>query len=113
MTLLRAVLLFVGCASALQHTGGRLQLPRSASVTSVERPSVSPRVGVPRAGFGGPEKEGGLTRDSEPEEFFKTKGGLSDDMTDAEKFKSPAFFIGIGLIITPFLAGLIALFVAK
>ena len=63
--------------------------------------------------FGGPDPNAGLSRDNEPEEFFKTKGGLSDDMTDAEKFKSPAFFIGIGLIVSPFLVGMIALAFAK
>ena len=114
--MLRRILLLVccaTCASALQLNAGWQQLQRSASVASQARPGIASRLGAPQAMFGGPDPPSGISRDTEPEEFFKTKGGLSDSMSDAEKFKSPAFFIGIGLIVTPFLAGLIALFVAK
>ncbi|KAL1500219.1 hypothetical protein AB1Y20_012888 [Prymnesium parvum] len=65
----------------------------------------------PRAQFGGGEPERtSITRDSEPDDFFKTN---MDDMSDAEKIKSPGVIIGLAILILPFIAGLIALQVYK
>jgi len=56
-------------------------------------------------GGGSPERDG-ITRDNEPEEFFKTN---MDDMTDEEKLKSPVVWGGLLILIAPFLVGAIAL----
>lgn len=50
----------------------------------------------------------GLTRESEPDEFFSTN---TDKMTDAEKI--PIAIAGLVGISLPFIAGLIALYSAK
>ena len=50
----------------------------------------------------------GLTRDSEPEEFFSTN---TDKMSDSEKI--PIAIAGLVGISLPFIAGLIALYSAK
>ena len=70
-------------------------------------PCVAHRAAHPRMQFGGgkPERQG-LTRDTEPEEFFATN---MDDMTDAEKIKSPVVIGGLALLIAPFIVGAIAL----
>ena len=92
--MLRTLLLFVccaTCASALQLNAGRQQLQRSVSAASQVRPGFAPsRLGAPQASFGGPPERSSISRDSEPEEFFKTKGGLSDDMSD---FYGQAVFV--------------------
>eukprot|EP00541_Cyclophora_tenuis_P002330 CAMPEP_0116554976 /NCGR_PEP_ID=MMETSP0397-20121206/7888_1 /TAXON_ID=216820 /ORGANISM="Cyclophora tenuis, Strain ECT3854" /LENGTH=99 /DNA_ID=CAMNT_0004080191 /DNA_START=85 /DNA_END=384 /DNA_ORIENTATION=- len=49
-----------------------------------------------------------LTRDTEPDEFFKTN---TDKMTDAEKL--PLAIGGFLFISLPFIAGLIALYASK
>jgi len=62
--------------------------------------------------FGGkPDTEPkGLSRDSEPEEFFATN---MDDMSDAEKLKSPVVIGGLALLVLPAIIGLIALYASK
>uniref|UniRef100_A0A7S4MDA1 Photosystem I reaction center subunit VIII n=1 Tax=Prymnesium polylepis TaxID=72548 RepID=A0A7S4MDA1_9EUKA len=77
--------------------------------TSTPRLAVRRAVG-PSCQFGEPENKGGLTRDNEPEEFFKTN---MDDMTDAEKLKLPGVWIGLSVLVLPFFAGLIALQIYK
>jgi len=60
-------------------------------------------------GFGlGDEPPKKLTRDSEPEDYFKTN---MDKMTDSEKI--PVALLGLFFISLPFVAGLIALYAAK
>ncbi|GAX24296.1 hypothetical protein FisN_4Lh003 [Fistulifera solaris] len=54
-----------------------------------------------------PEREK-LTRESEPEEFFKTN---TDKMSDKDKI--PIAIAGVAFITIPFIAGLIALYAAK
>lgn len=49
-----------------------------------------------------------LTRDNEPDEFFKSK---MDDMSDGEKL--PIALAGLAGISLPFILGLIALYAAK
>ena len=69
--------------------------------------AVAPMRARPSMQFGGgkPEKQG-LTRDNEPDEFFKSS---FDDLSDAEKLKSPAVVGGLVLLIAPFIVGAIAL----
>ena len=71
------------------------------------QPRGTLRAGVAKMQFGGgkPERQG-LTRDSEPEEFFSTN---MDDMSDAEKLKSPVVIGGLAILIAPFIVGAIAL----
>ena len=52
---------------------------------------------------GGPDTEPkGLSRDNEPDEFFATN---MDDMSDAEKIRSPVVIGGLALLIGPFIVG--------
>lgn len=79
---------------------------------------VQPRVAAPaplralrsarpsmQFGGGDPERKG-ITRDTEPDEFFATN---MDDMSDEEKLKSPVVIGGLIILIAPFLVGAIAL----
>eukprot|EP00527_Entomoneis_sp_CCMP2396_P003389 CAMPEP_0198146992 /NCGR_PEP_ID=MMETSP1443-20131203/32671_1 /TAXON_ID=186043 /ORGANISM="Entomoneis sp., Strain CCMP2396" /LENGTH=102 /DNA_ID=CAMNT_0043811115 /DNA_START=119 /DNA_END=427 /DNA_ORIENTATION=- len=59
-------------------------------------------------GFMGEPERDGLTRDSEPEEFFATN---TDKMSDEDKL--PIAIAGVAAITIPFIAGLIALYAAK
>ena len=52
-----------------------------------------------------PERDG-LTRDNEPDNYFETN---FDKLSDAEKFKQPGVYIGLAILIVPFLVGAIAL----
>merc|ERR1711892_396136 len=64
---------------------------------------------APRCQFGQKKpdtEQKGISRDSEPEEFFASDW---DDLSDAEKLKSPVVIGGIALIVGPFLIGAIAL----
>merc|ERR1719152_326521 len=94
------ILLLAACCSGLL-----VQAPRAAM--SPHRAMAS-RLGLPPTmQFGGPSSEPkGLSRDDEPEEFFKTN---MDDMTDAEKIRSPVVIGGLALLIGPFIIGAIAL----
>jgi hypothetical protein len=38
---------------------------------------------------------------------------LADEMSDAEKLKSPAVYIGLSILILPFIVGMVALTLAK
>ena len=51
------------------------------------------RVSLPTMQFGGggDKEPKGLSRDSEPDQFFATN---MDDMSDAEKLKSPVLLLG-------------------
>lgn len=71
---------------------------------AVQLQRAPPRAAGPSMQFGEPGK--GLTREDEPEEFFKTN---MDDMTDAEKIKSPVVIGGLALLVLPFIIGAIAL----
>ena len=86
--------LVASCSSLLVQP--RLAQPRGAL-----------RAGTAKMQFGGgkPERQG-LTRDSEPDEFFSTN---MDDMSDAEKLKSPVVIGGLAILIAPFIVGAIAL----
>ena len=62
-----------------------------------------------KMGFGmGDEPPKKLTRESEPEEFFKTN---TDKMSDGEKI--PIALAGLAFVSLPFIAGLIALYASK
>ena len=91
----------LGGSSALLAQGPR------AAVSTPQRAMVS-RLGLPPTmQFGGNKNEPkGLTRDAEPDQFFKTN---MDDMSDAEKIKSPVVLGGLLLLIGPFIIGAIAL----
>ena len=91
------VLFAVFCAAS-----GLLVQPRAVPNLGVARVSAHPRM---QFGGGEPERRG-LTRDTEPEEFFSTN---MDDMTDAEKIRSPVVIGGLALLIGPFIIGAIAL----
>ena len=76
---------------------------------------VQPRLGRPvaqplRAGytphmqFGEPGKK--LSRDDEPEEFFTSS---FEELSDAEKLKTPGVIIGLVILVAPFIAGMVAL----
>lgn len=127
-----AAFLFVEGALSLQLAAAPFLRPATATA----RRSVTPT-----AQFGGDGKQPrGISRDSEPEEFFKTNMGmcahcparahidahyvararaqcpschLADEMTDAEKLKSPAVYIGLSILVLPFVVGMIALTLAK
>ncbi|EOD37839.1 hypothetical protein EMIHUDRAFT_225121 [Emiliania huxleyi CCMP1516] len=73
-------------------------------------PATLSRSPAVHAQFGGGEKPKGLSRDSEPEEFFKTN---MDAMSDEEKLKSPVVWIGLSILVLPFIAGVIALEFSK
>merc|ERR1719401_2858795 len=92
-------LLILAGASALQ-----LQpLTRVAAVGSPLRVPAAPRC---QFGQKPDTEQRGLSRDSEPDEFFSTN---MDDMSDAEKLKSPVVIGGVALIVAPFIIGCIAL----
>ena len=93
-------LLLVLALALVQPTASLVVQPRLASR------GVAVPLTVRMQMFGGSEKPEGLTRDNEPEEFFKTN---MDDMTDAEKIKSPVVIGGLALLIAPFIVGAIAL----
>merc|ERR1711966_25786 len=99
-----ALLLLVSAAPAC------LALQIAPRITSLRASHL--RAPSPRCQFGKkPDTEPrGLTRDNEPEEFFKTN---MDDMTDEEKLKSPTVIIGLAILVLPFFAGIIALNVYK
>ena len=81
---------------------------------------VQPRIGVPSTllsqpriparsaninmQFGEPGEK--LTRENEPDEFFASDW---DNLSDAEKLKSPVVIGGLFIIVAPFIAGMIAL----
>tara|TARA_B100000795_G_scaffold87325_1_gene63569 strand:+ start:301 stop:696 length:396 start_codon:yes stop_codon:yes gene_type:complete len=109
-----------------------LQLQPMMRVAAV---SASPlRVpAAPRCQFGQKKddtEQKGISRDNEPEEFFASDWGArtpprmtghrpmtahhawaacADDLSDAEKLKSPVVIGGIALIVGPFIIGAIAL----
>jgi hypothetical protein len=86
----------------VQDAASLLVQPHAAVTTPLLR-----RTGVsPSMQFGGKPEREGLTRANEPEEFFSTN---MDDMTDAEKIKSPVVIGGLLILIAPFLVGAIAL----
>jgi hypothetical protein len=58
--------------------------------------------------LGGEQERKKLTRDDEPEDYFRTN---TDKMTDEEKF--PIAIAGLVGISLPFIIGLIALYAAK
>ena len=124
---LRVLLSLLVLASA-----SALQLQPMVRVAAVGASSL--RVpAAPRCQFGQkkPDSEQkGISRDSEPEEFFKSDWGArsrphmiahrpmtahhawaacADDLSDAEKLKSPVVIGGIALIVGPFIIGAIAL----
>lgn len=70
------------------------------------QPRVASRVGMPKMQLGGKPEREGLTRENEPDEFFSTN---MDDMSDAEKLKSPVVIGGLAILIAPFIVGAIAL----
>lgn len=128
MHIISVVLSFLAMTSGLQ-LGAVVE--RSPSLTRVHVGRSVP----PRCQFGERERKA-LTRDSEPDDFFKTNMGersspsgyiygiilcpyshsflfLADDMSDAEKIRSPAVIIGLAILILPFVAGIIALNVYK
>ena len=74
----------------------------------VAMPSVrAARAVGPSMQFGGNKDEPkGLSRDDEPEEFFKSS---FDDLSDGEKLKEPAIIGGLIVIVAPFIVGAIAL----
>merc|ERR1719506_331255 len=80
-----------------------LQLPTAPTA----RPHV--RVPPPRLQFGGKPKGDpptGLTRDNEPDDYFKSD---FENMSDAEKIKQPGVIVGLAILIVPFIVGAIAL----
>jgi len=96
-------LLFAEGAHSLQLTAAPLVRPATAGLTAL-------RTTMPRAQFGGGgDPPQGLSRDNE-EEFFKTN---MDEMSDAEKLKSPAVYLGLAILVLPFVVGMIALSVSK
>ena len=88
-----------------------LALPASLSlqVTGIRsaslRPALAARHAPPNCQFGKPEREG-LTRDNEPDQYFETN---FDKLSDAEKFKQPGVYIGLAILVLPFIVGAIAL----
>jgi hypothetical protein len=95
-----AFLVLLGGSSALLVQGPRaVSTPQRAVVSRLRLP--------PTMQFGGNKNEPkGLSRDAEPDQFFKTN---MDDMSDAEKIKSPVVIAGLLLLIGPFIIGAIAL----
>jgi len=93
-------------------TWNREKMNISAARPPKFMPGPLPRASLPLCQFGGPPdtEPRGLTRDNEPENFFSTN---MDDMSDAEKLKSPVIIGGVALIVAPFLVGCIALFASK
>jgi hypothetical protein len=82
----------------------------AGSSAFVLQPRLAPSQHALRAGvsmqFGGGEGGPKLTRDNEPDEFFSTN---MDDMSDAEKLKSPVVIGGLAILIAPFIIGAIVL----
>merc|ERR1719201_1054125 len=103
-----AKIVLLGCLVAAANG---LQL-NAVAQRGVAAPRLATRrTAGPSCQFGGGEPERkAITRDTEPEEFFKTN---MDDMTDAEKLASPAVWIGLSILVLPFIAGLIALNIYK
>jgi hypothetical protein len=132
--------------AALLFSQGALSLQLPARKLS--RPATPLRCFPPAAQFGGgpkSDKPQGLSRDSEPEDFFKTNMGelgpaicarpgasgappcfrapaharepspqpVADSMSDSEKLKSPLFAVGLGILVFPFIVGMIALGFSK
>jgi hypothetical protein len=96
-----AFLVLLGGSSALLVQGPR------AAVSTPQRAVVSRLRLPPTMQFGGNKNEPkGLSRDAEPDQFFKTN---MDDMSDAEKIRSPVVLAGLLLLIGPFIIGAIAL----
>mmetsp|Transcript_16959 Transcript_16959/g.28271 ORF Transcript_16959/g.28271 Transcript_16959/m.28271 type:complete len:108 (-) Transcript_16959:482-805(-) len=88
-----------------------LQISTRAAGHGAYRPVSLNRLSVsPGMQFGNSDGPKGLSRDSEPEEFFKTN---MDSMSDEEKLKSPVVIGGILLLVAPFLIGMVALSLAK
>ena len=99
MQALRALLLVILAAPTLALlVQPRVAAPAMLRAARTARPSM-------QFGGGEPERKG-ITRDSEPEEFFATN---MDDMSDAEKLRSPVVIGGLIILIAPFLVGAIAL----
>ena len=69
----------------LAQTSALLVQPRVAS------PALRSRAPAATMQFGGKPEREGLTRDTEPDEFFATN---MDDMSDEEKLKSPVVIGG-------------------
>merc|ERR1719326_1090692 len=104
----QARLVVVACLAALAQ-GLQLQALRQGP-SALQLPVAATRAST-RCQFGGGEQErSSITRDSEPEEFFATN---MDNMSDAEKLKSPAVIIGLGILVVPFVVGMIALSLAQ
>ncbi len=96
LRILLGALCFQACASLLVQ-------PRFAMQSAGPR---ALRSGVTMQFGGGEPERKGLTRENEPDEFFSTN---MDDMTDAEKLRSPVVIGGLALLLAPFIAGAIAL----
>ena len=125
------IILFVASVQALQLQPAPLRPVAAAAPLRVPASPVCQ--------FGGkPDTEPkGLSRDSEPEEFFATNmgahaaayvphvlaaspyvcalvaHGCADDMSDAEKLKSPVVIGGVAILVLPFVIGMIALYASK
>jgi len=95
---------------ALCVAGSALLVQPTWAAVAPQRVLVSRLSLPPTMQFGGGKKPDtepkGLTRDNEPDEFFSTN---MDDMSDAEKIKSPVVIGGLLLLIGPFIIGAIAL----
>ena len=102
MTFFRSLLVL----AALAPASSLLVQPRLTVGAAVAPMRAHPSMQFGFGGGGDDEKSQGLTRDNEPDEFFKSS---FDDLSDAEKLKSPAVVIGLGLLIAPFIVGAIAL----
>ena len=100
----------VGLLELLELGAEALQLSGTRAIR-VAQPLAPSRFAQPRCQFGGGGDEPkGLSRDSEPEEFFSTN---MDDIPDMEKLRSPVVIGGLAILVLPFLVGLIALGFAK
>ncbi|GKY92653.1 hypothetical protein MPSEU_000235400 [Mayamaea pseudoterrestris] len=95
-----AIMLLACLCAATAFTSPKLPVIATRSRVSQTTP--------PLFGFLGDKERDGLTRDSEPDQFFSTN---TDKMTDAEKL--PIALAGIAFITVPFIAGLIALYASK
>ena len=94
---------FLALALAVLSCSGLRVQPGVNSISP--HSAMASRLGVPpKMQFGGgpPSEQQGLSRENEPEEYFKTN---MDDMTDAEKIKSPVVIGGLALLIGPFIIG--------
>eukprot|EP00535_Pseudo-nitzschia_heimii_P001605 CAMPEP_0197187726 /NCGR_PEP_ID=MMETSP1423-20130617/16422_1 /TAXON_ID=476441 /ORGANISM="Pseudo-nitzschia heimii, Strain UNC1101" /LENGTH=105 /DNA_ID=CAMNT_0042639379 /DNA_START=84 /DNA_END=401 /DNA_ORIENTATION=+ len=104
MTSLRFVstLLIVAISFLAFHSSAFVQHKHNVRVAAAQ--SKNTLMGL----LDGEQERNGLTRDSEPEEFFATN---TDKMSDEEKI--PIALAGLAGISLPFILGLIALYAAQ